>query len=265
MRPRGLQRRGPAGRLAAPRRVHDLVGAGEAEVQETGLRAAEIEMVRRKLRRYPRAVEVRAPPASKRIEAIRERGAAAGQGGEPPAVDPERLAPAEQKASIVVVADHAHRLDRQAGIQAFQIDCHVAAGTAVLTVELDDVGHRVFDRPGGNRLVEVDAPGSRAQDAATPIHYAFLSAELQHGFGDLVVAIQRLSHRDRMRASFSSSLNMQSSMPARGGGAPYSAADAAGNSFPARSQRSRGWHNGEKIPWVTGSQQGIFPQSATPL
>jgi hypothetical protein len=52
---------------------------------------------------------------------------------------------------------------------------------------------------------------------------------LQHGFGDLVVAIQRLTHRDRIRASFSSSLNMRSSMPARGGGAPYSAAERARN------------------------------------
>ena len=173
-RPRRLQHRRPARRIAAPRRVHDVMRAGQAEMQHARLRAAEVEVIGAELRRHAGVVEMRAPPAFARIDAIGEGGLGAGQREQALAPDAVEIALVGEETALSVVADHAHRLDRHDGIETLDVDGHVAARTAALTVEFEDVVHRVFGRPARDRLVEVDAPGSRGQNAPTSRHRRLL-------------------------------------------------------------------------------------------
>ena len=82
-----------------------------------------------------------------------------------PVVDAARCAGGGEKASGVVVADHAGGPDRDAGREMRQIERHVVRRSTALELAGDDFGQRFLLRPVLDHVVVINQPATAADDA----------------------------------------------------------------------------------------------------
>ena len=135
--------------------------------------ALEIEMVGRQQRARALIEDVRAPARSPRgvgIGVVRPR---LGGDGKLRSLDALRVRLGEKEAAVIVVADQPDRLDEDLRVELLQVDRHVAAGPAAVTLLCDDLGEAVLARPVLDQLVVVAAPCAGR-------HYAFARRLADH-------------------------------------------------------------------------------------